>query len=206
MQLRRVLPVPAPAGENQTPVQATAKLPFELCRLSAPVVTEVCLSSVVSLQGHLVRRRARGPRQGNIHLMEGSDKPGDRGRCVLPKVLTNCEVVPCSLGISLQYLRRPPPAGERGDRRRGTSRPAGICGRAATSREIVAGVNRFRGGLVFKAHRLVYHSTLGSRVSRPLEGTRFPTPRCGSRGTSLIRNTLLLGPYSRPRPRALWWS
>jgi len=25
-------------------------------------------------------------------------------------------------------------------------------------------VNRFRGGLVFKAHRLVYHSTLGSRV------------------------------------------
>ena len=25
-------------------------------------------------------------------------------------------------------------------------------------------VKRFRGGLVFKAHRLVYHSTLGSRV------------------------------------------
>ena len=25
-------------------------------------------------------------------------------------------------------------------------------------------VQRFRGGLVFKAHRLVYHSTLGSRV------------------------------------------
>ena len=25
-------------------------------------------------------------------------------------------------------------------------------------------VNRFRGGLVFKAHRLVYHSTLGWRV------------------------------------------
>ena len=25
-------------------------------------------------------------------------------------------------------------------------------------------VNRFRGGLVFKAHRLVYHSTLGLRV------------------------------------------
>ena len=25
-------------------------------------------------------------------------------------------------------------------------------------------VKRFRGGLVFKAHRLLYHSTLGSRV------------------------------------------
>jgi len=25
-------------------------------------------------------------------------------------------------------------------------------------------MQRFRGGLVFKAHRLVYHSTLGSRV------------------------------------------
>jgi len=25
-------------------------------------------------------------------------------------------------------------------------------------------VERFRGGLVFKAHRLLYHSTLGSRV------------------------------------------
>jgi len=25
-------------------------------------------------------------------------------------------------------------------------------------------VTRFRGGLVFKAHRLLYHSTLGSRV------------------------------------------
>jgi hypothetical protein len=26
------------------------------------------------------------------------------------------------------------------------------------------------------------------------------------RGTSLIRNQTLLGPYSRPMPRALWWS
>jgi len=26
------------------------------------------------------------------------------------------------------------------------------------------------------------------------------------RGTALIRNTLPLGPYSRPMPRALWWS
>ena len=27
-------------------------------------------------------------------------------------------------------------------------------------------VKRFRGGLVFKAHRLVYHSTLGLRVTK----------------------------------------
>jgi len=36
-------------------------------------------------------------------------------------------------------------------------------------------VNRFRGGLVFKAHRLVYHSTLGLRVikkKKTLAGTR----------------------------------
>ena len=26
------------------------------------------------------------------------------------------------------------------------------------------------------------------------------------RGTSLIRKTLLLGPYSRTVPRVLWWS
>jgi len=31
-------------------------------------------------------------------------------------------------------------------------------------REIRMSDSRFRGGLVFKAHRLVYHSTLGSRV------------------------------------------
>ena len=30
-------------------------------------------------------------------------------------------------------------------------------------------VNRFRGGLVFKAHRLVYHSTLGLRVMKKKE-------------------------------------
>jgi len=30
-------------------------------------------------------------------------------------------------------------------------------------------VKRFRGGLVFKAHRLVYHSTPGSRVIKKKE-------------------------------------
>ena len=34
-------------------------------------------------------------------------------------------------------------------------------------------VKRFRGGLVFKAHRLVYHSTLGLRVIQEARGTCF---------------------------------
>ena len=29
---------------------------------------------------------------------------------------------------------------------------------------------------------------------------------CPYRGTSLIRNRFPLAPYSRPMPRALWWS
>jgi len=33
-----------------------------------------------------------------------------------------------------------------------------------TSHEVKGNMQRFRGGLVFKAHRLVYHSTLGVRV------------------------------------------
>ena len=33
-------------------------------------------------------------------------------------------------------------------------------------------MERFRGGLAFKAHRLVYHSTLGSRVIREEERRR----------------------------------
>ena len=32
-------------------------------------------------------------------------------------------------------------------------------------------MKRFRGGLVFKAHRLSYHSTLGPRVEEEVEGT-----------------------------------
>ena len=30
--------------------------------------------------------------------------------------------------------------------------------------------------------------------------------KIGYRGTALIRNRQSLGPYKRPRPRALWWS
>jgi len=35
--------------------------------------------------------------------------------------------------------------------------------------ESAESVNRVRGGLAFKAHRLVYHSTLGLRVIRKKE-------------------------------------
>ena len=37
-------------------------------------------------------------------------------------------------------------------------------GRFGLSVRVVENVNRFRGGLVLKAHRLVSHSTLGWRV------------------------------------------
>ena len=33
-----------------------------------------------------------------------------------------------------------------------------------------------------------------------------PRPSCVYRGSSLIRNNLHRGPYSRPMPRSLWWS
>ena len=37
-------------------------------------------------------------------------------------------------------------------------------------------VQRFRGGLVFKAHGLLYHSTLGLRVIKREERSRLPSP------------------------------
>jgi len=40
------------------------------------------------------------------------------------------------------------------------------------------------------------------RPARVVQQLRPPTYR----GTSLIRNTPLLGPYSRTIPRVLWWS
>ena len=51
-------------------------------------------------------------------------------------------------------------------------------------------VKRFRGGLVFKAHRLLYHPTLSLRVIAFVEGYK------AYRGPSLIRNSPPLGTYS----------
>ena len=60
-------------------------------------------------------------------------------------------------------------------------------------------VKRFRGGLVFKAHRLLYHSTPGSRVRKEKRSLGIACSRSGGgnpqshRGTSLIRNSAPLG-------------
>ena len=47
-------------------------------------------------------------------------------------------------------------------------------------------VQRFRGGLVFKAHRLVYHPTLGLRVTKKKKKKKTthqtPTPLVGTGG------------------------
>ena len=69
-------------------------------------------------------------------------------------------------------------------------------------------VKRFRGGLVFKAHRWLYHSTLGSRVKKkkkkkknqPPIACRVEVERKRYRGTSLIRNRHPpLGPPQEPK-------
>jgi len=46
--------------------------------------------------------------------------------------------------------------------------------RADTSQPRRHNVQRFRGGLVFKAHKLVYHSTLGSRVIKKKKSVVTP--------------------------------
>ena len=65
----------------------------------------------------------------------------------------------------------------------------------------VGNVERFRGGLVFKAHRLFYLSTLGSRVikkekKKRVQGGKYPTRR-GWTGRQPIRRILLISWFSR---------
>ena len=71
-------------------------------------------------------------------------------------------------------------------------------------------VQWFRGGLVFKPHRLLYHSTPDLRVIKKKKKKEqlndFHRMEMAYRGTSLMRKHLPLGPYSRTMPRALWWS
>ena len=52
-------------------------------------------------------------------------------------------------------------------------------------------MNRFRGGLVFKAHRLVYHSTLDLRVIKKKK-------KKGRQVTGLDRNQSTPAPCSQP--------
>ena len=68
-------------------------------------------------------------------------------------------------------------------------------------------VQRFRGGLVFKAHRFLYNSTPGLRATE--KKRIFLSPAAGDdvyRGTLLTRNNARLGPFSRTMTRAVWQS
>jgi len=60
-------------------------------------------------------------------------------------------------------------------------------------------VKRFRGGLVFKAHGLLYHSPLDSRVIKQKKGaprTRAPAPRLETRLCPLGQRALPEPPYA----------
>jgi len=46
-----------------------------------------------------------------------------------------------------------------------------LDGRVGHRMTLLGNVKRFRGGLVFKAHRLLYHSTLGVRVIKKKKST-----------------------------------
>ena len=57
-------------------------------------------------------------------------------------------------------------------------------------------VDWFRGGLVFKAHRLLYHSTLGSRVikrKKRLYGVEALTPAAAGDSAEML--SLSLSPF-----------
>ena len=60
----------------------------------------------------------------------------------------------------------------------------GACAEEPTVR---GNVERLRGGLVFRAHRLLYHSTLGSRVTKKrkkkLVGATMAAGLCASQHT-----------------------
>jgi len=60
-------------------------------------------------------------------------------------------------------------------------------------------VQRFQGGLVFKAHRLLYHSTLGLRVIKKKRRTLNPTRFAMTDDDCPALVALCLGPYGGPR-------
>ena len=94
--------------------------------------------------------------------------------------------------------------------------PAREAGHLVREQLLHRNLQRFRGGLVFKAHRLCV--SLNSRLeSNKEEGKQgfsvdpfYELVRRSEvfayRGTSLIRNRHPVGPYSRTVSRALWWS
>jgi len=68
-------------------------------------------------------------------------------------------------------------------------------------------VQRFRGGLVFKAHRLLYHSTLALRViTKKKRGGTACNPRIrGGAGRPPCRSLLSSSPLSAPTAGLRVW-
>ena len=60
----------------------------------------------------------------------------------------------------------------------GSSQSGTLRQRPPKQADMGGNVKRFRGGLVFKAHRLLYHSTLGSKVIHK-EGSNVQRPTSG---------------------------
>ena len=197
-----------------------------------------------------------------------------KGWCFTPLLYKKCLLYSCltkrALYIQLVYKKEVAQAQQLLARARVPATPVLLYRAVQFSiQEQVLSINveRFRGGLVFKAHRLLYHSTPGSRVKkkkRKAPGTwpctckasvalqkglvlykkrlvlykngishrcftktalyinllfkkgpasplppsrgRVPATNPDYRGTSLLRNSAPLGPYSRHMPRALRWS
>ena len=78
------------------------------------------------------------------------------------------------------------------------------CSEKRLDGNAVLNVQRFRGGLVFKAHRLVYHSTLGLRVIKKKKkrkdlGVTLPTTQKTIADNAEDHTVgLCLGPYGGP--------
>ena len=67
-------------------------------------------------------------------------------------------------------------------------RVRGSRGKKQVPDELSRNVKRFRGGLIFKAHRLLYHSTPGLRVIKKKKTLRVTDRVRGSRGEKLVSN------------------
>ena len=100
-----------------------------------------------------------------IIFMEGDVTAGASGIKVAPRDSACCPVIPLLFwnGAELRHEKK----------------------RTLSARWIAQGVKRFRGGLVSKAHRWLYHSTLGSRVIRKKEKVTYVADgRCGPSSTA----------------------
>ena len=65
-------------------------------------------------------------------------------------------------------------------------------------------VERFRGGLVFKAHRLLYHSTLGSIVIKKQKNAWRSTKRCLRKESRCLRKEWNGKVLEKGRTKGAW--